>query len=292
MNIKETDFVLEVGSGHNPKVRADVLCDKYIDDDTQRGGSIIADRETVEADGQYLPFRDKAFDYVICSHVLEHVEDPEKLIHELMRIAPRGYIETPSEIAERLYGWPYHNWLINLIDEKLVIQKKLSPSQFGQLFHSIAAQDRNFARFHEHYHHIFLVRYEWEEKIDYEVLPPDPSPLNLESPQVVEEILERAVEESFWENITLSLKNAIPTNLRTKIKSTLVKRRDSKKKSLQEIVVCPLCKGNVEWLTDKIVCDKCELEYPIINNIPRLSRESAIGSTEKVKGNSGNGVMG
>lgn len=276
MNIKTTDFVLEVGSGHDPKIQSDVLCDKYIDDDTQRGGPIVKDRAIVEADGQYLPFRTQAFDYVICSHVLEHVEDPEKLINELMRVAPRGYIETPSEIAERLYGWPYHNWLINLIDGKLVIQKKVSPSQFGQLFHSLAAQDRNFARFHTRYHNMFLVRYEWEGKIDYEILPPDPSPLNLESPQVVEEMLQRAAEESFWENLTLNFKRAIPTNLRVKIKSTLAKRGKNAEKSLKEIVVCPLCKGEVIWHRKKIICEKCNLEYPIINNIPRLSREAAI----------------
>lgn len=275
MNIRTTDFVLEIGSGHNPKVQSDMLCDRHIDDDTQRGGTIVKDRPIVEADGQYLPFRDKAFDYVICSHVLEHVEEPEKLIHELMRVAPRGYIETPSEIAERLYGWPYHNWLVNLIDGKLIIQKKISPSQFGQLFHSLTAQDRNFARFHEHYHHIFLVRYEWEEEIDYEILPPDPSPLDLESPDVVEEMLERAVEESFWEDLTSSIKNAIPDNLRVKIKSTLAKQKRTTKRNLREIVVCPLCKGKVKWYPEKIVCRKCNLQYPIIDDIPRLSKEAA-----------------
>ena len=40
--------------------------------------------------GQFLPFSDKAFDYVICSHVLEHVEDPDLLISELMRVSNTG----------------------------------------------------------------------------------------------------------------------------------------------------------------------------------------------------------
>ena len=70
MNIRPTDFVLEIGSGHNPKARSDVLCDKFIDDDLQRGGGIVTDRSMIEADGQYLPFVDSSFDYVICSHVL------------------------------------------------------------------------------------------------------------------------------------------------------------------------------------------------------------------------------
>ena len=87
MNIRPDDFVLEIGSGHNPKARSDVLCDKFISDDEQRGGAIVTDRPIVEADGQFLPFADRAFDYVICSHVLEHVEDPVQLITELERVA-------------------------------------------------------------------------------------------------------------------------------------------------------------------------------------------------------------
>ena len=123
MNVQANDIVLEIGSGHNPSTRSNVLCDKFLVDDTQRGGQIVADRPIVEADGQYLPFADNSFDYVICRHVLEHVEDPELMISELERVADRGYIETPSELGERLYGWPYHDWILNQVNDKLIIQK-------------------------------------------------------------------------------------------------------------------------------------------------------------------------
>ena len=46
--MRPDDFVLEIGSGHNPKARSDVLCDKFITDDEQRGGRIVADRPIVE----------------------------------------------------------------------------------------------------------------------------------------------------------------------------------------------------------------------------------------------------
>ncbi|HID56274.1 TPA: methyltransferase domain-containing protein [Candidatus Poribacteria bacterium] len=270
MNIRPDDFVLEIGSGHDPKVRSDVLCDKFIEDNTQRGGPIVADRMLVAADGQYLPFADKSFDYTICSHVLEHVEEPELLLKELMRVSYRGYIETPSEIAERLYGWPYHNWIVNLINGKLVIQKKVGESQFGQLFHCLAAHDKDFARFHQRYHHLFLVRYEWEGRINYTILPPDPSPLQLESTQAVEELLMNVPEESLFDFFISYIKNSLPQRWKIKIKSFLAKRRKPPAKTLKDIVVCPLCKGEVEWRRNEIICHRCDIAYPIKNGIPYL----------------------
>ena len=40
MKDRANDLVLDVGSGHNPNPRSDILCDRYIEDDTERGGSI------------------------------------------------------------------------------------------------------------------------------------------------------------------------------------------------------------------------------------------------------------
>ncbi|MDE0505655.1 MAG: methyltransferase domain-containing protein, partial [Candidatus Poribacteria bacterium] len=241
MNIRPDDFVLEIGSGHNPKTRSDILCDKFINDDLQRGGSIVTDRPLVEADGQYLPFPDASFDYVICSHILEHVEDPELLIRELTRVASGGYIETPSEIAERLYGWPYHNWMINLVDNRLVIQKKAVKSQFGQLFHALAAHDKNFSRFHVTHHKLFLVQYEWIGKIDYEILGPETSTLNLESRKTISGMLSEVNHTSYWNRWGAVVKSRVPSSLVSKAKSVFVKRRRNSTKTLRDVLACPLC---------------------------------------------------
>ncbi len=54
-----------------------------------------------------LPFSDNSFDTVLCSEVLEHLEDPERAINELKRVA-RNYvvITVPRE--------PYFKWLNNI----------------------------------------------------------------------------------------------------------------------------------------------------------------------------------
>ena len=282
MNIRANDFVLEIGSGHNPKARSDVLCDKFIEDNEQRGGTIVADRPLVEADGQFLPFADAAFDYVICSHVLEHVEDPVLLISELMRVASRGYIETPSEIGEQIYGWYYHHWVVNLIDGRLTLQKNNQRAQFGQLFHTLAAKDKYWKRFHITHHNLFLVQYEWERKIDYEIVPPGPSPLDLECPQTIAALVAQSDNIPIQKQWLPIVKNAVPLGIVRRAKSLLAKGKRRTgilprlrgeiplKKTLPEILVCPQCKGTIIWAAKTLQCKACQRSYPINKGIPRL----------------------
>jgi SAM-dependent methyltransferase len=68
-------------------------------------------------DSARLPFRDGAFDVVVCSEVLEHVENPVETILELQRIARVALILTTEEIRYdraaiddylfRRPGWPH-----------------------------------------------------------------------------------------------------------------------------------------------------------------------------------------
>ena len=59
----------------------------------------------VSADGFLLPFKNNNFKVIICSEVIEHVDNPEKLLLEFRRILiPRGVlvITTPNWLS--LYG--------------------------------------------------------------------------------------------------------------------------------------------------------------------------------------------
>jgi ubiquinone/menaquinone biosynthesis C-methylase UbiE len=43
----------------------------------------------VRAVGEYLPFRDKCFDYVFSQGLIEHLEDPVQVLKEKVRVAKR-----------------------------------------------------------------------------------------------------------------------------------------------------------------------------------------------------------
>lgn len=80
LHIPPDALVLDVGSGHKPHPRADVLCDKFLDDNAERGFDLVVDRPLVAGDVQNLPFRSDAFDFIITRHILEHVESPDAFL--------------------------------------------------------------------------------------------------------------------------------------------------------------------------------------------------------------------
>lgn len=49
----------------------------------------------VTVDVYHLPFRDGAFDSVLCSHTMEHVDDPEAFYRELSRVGRQVTVVVP-----------------------------------------------------------------------------------------------------------------------------------------------------------------------------------------------------
>lgn len=120
IHLSPADQVLEVGPGATPHPGSRIFLEKRFADFEafrQRGGlpAIELNKPVIYYDGDRFPFGDREFDYVICSHVLEHVKDPEGFLQELSRVAPRGYIEFPTVYYEYLYNFREH---LNLVVHK------------------------------------------------------------------------------------------------------------------------------------------------------------------------------
>ena len=115
--------ILDIGCGYTAHEKASVICD------IQDLSNFYKNKKFVKLDGKTFPFRDKEFDFVIASHVIEHVEDVNFFIKELERVSSKGYIELPTSLEDNLVfeNKNDHLWHMefNDIDQKLLITKRI-----------------------------------------------------------------------------------------------------------------------------------------------------------------------
>ena len=270
MRIRPDDLVLEVASGQNPNPRSNVLCERYVLDDTERNEEpVLIDRPFVVGDAYELPFRDQAFDYVICSPLLEHLDDPTTVIRELQRVAPRGYVETPSRVNEKLNSFPFHLWYVSSEEGTMVFREKPRPIHDEELrgwFQGLGAAMPGFYDFYfENLHELGnVVGIVWKgslphrvERLDKESSEPGFS--EAEPPNTVDEVA--AIETV--------LRHASRTSWRVRVNSAIgraVRRRSQGRVRLEELLVCPKCRVGLETTTEALECRECGRVYPVVRN--------------------------
>jgi len=166
-----------------------VLLDRYPGaDNRERGGDLVVDRPFVVADAHHLPFKDGAFAYTICSHILEHMDDPLQFAAELRRVSAAGYIQSPSEIAERLFHWSFHRWYVNLENDTLVLHPREPHEPFGELFDYLYAFNPAYYFFQRSMPDLFWVEREWRGD-DLKIEVRESSPLRLHDPATLREMV-------------------------------------------------------------------------------------------------------
>lgn len=107
------DKVLDIGSGSDPFPLATVLADRFIEPTHHRTTYFKTDNKpSVICDVSDMPFESGAFDYIVCAHVLEHVDDPIRACREIQRVGKAGFIETPTLMKDALFSWAkgMHRW--------------------------------------------------------------------------------------------------------------------------------------------------------------------------------------
>ena len=161
------ELVVDIGSGDKPFWRADIFFDNLSLGNEQR----ISTMETITDLGLFIdgnlpntPFKDKAFGFSFCSHLLEHVDDPDLAIKEIMRISKKGYIEVPNGILDTISPFRSHLWFIFLNGNKLVFVRKSK-----KMHETLINNGANF-------HYLFkkiknpFIRLYWEGVIEYEII--------------------------------------------------------------------------------------------------------------------------
>jgi ubiquinone/menaquinone biosynthesis C-methylase UbiE len=111
-----------------------------------------------------LPFANKEFDFVISSHVLEHIDDISFFIDELQRISNKGYIEVPSRLEDNIVdvNEKAHIWWVNFddINNCLLISKR---KQIIEPFFSVSTAQM----LREYFRDSLVTEIFWDSKINY-----------------------------------------------------------------------------------------------------------------------------
>jgi len=123
LDIKSKDLVLDVGSGHNPLSRADVLSDLYVENNAQRGGKSLKTngKAFIISDVEHLPFKGKSFAFINCCATIEHTRLPGLALRELTRVGKTVYITVPTYLNEILFPQSFHRCIIRKVENELLI---------------------------------------------------------------------------------------------------------------------------------------------------------------------------
>ena len=153
--------ILDVGCGYTAHENATVICD------VQDLSSFYKDKNFVKLDGNVLPFKDNEFDFVIASHVIEHVKDVKTFINELSRISSKGYIELPTILEDNLVfeNKKDHIWHMEFddIDNKLNISEKI---QYLEPVITVSTSKK----FSKIFRQSLVLELYWEDNIEFNLI--------------------------------------------------------------------------------------------------------------------------
>jgi hypothetical protein len=173
--------VLEIGSGHNPWFRSNILCDRYMLDSTERNGTIVVDRPFIQGDATQLPFTDKSFDFIFCSHIAEHIDDIGSFFKEIQRVGRAGYIETPGYLFEQSVGTTTHCWALWVENDQLHAERKWVAGAPERTYHGMHRALANYPLLgfaHINIPELKVMTFWWKEKFSF-TLHEAPQPLSL-----------------------------------------------------------------------------------------------------------------
>ncbi len=156
---KNNWLVLDVGCGYTANKYANVVCD------TQDLKNFYKDKKFIQLTEKKFPFKDKEFDFVIASHVLEHVQDPKYFINEIERVSSKGgYIEVPTKLEDNLVfeNKKDHLWHIDYDDDenKILISKKKN------YFEPILTVS-TIKKLQKYFRKSLVIELYWENEINY-----------------------------------------------------------------------------------------------------------------------------
>lgn len=126
-DVPEGSQVLDIGPGRYPIKFATHYMDitdvhfKNMSEADYPGKKIVASITRIPTE-----FKDKQFDFVFASHILEHIECPDIAAAEISRIGKSGIVVCPGQYKEFLFGYEEseHLWDIYLDGDTMVFRHR------------------------------------------------------------------------------------------------------------------------------------------------------------------------
>ena len=269
LEIREGDFVVELGGGHQPFWRSDLIFDKFPADNIHRSQDLVHAAPVVIADATNMPLPDRGADVIFASHILEHIPEPDAFLREIRRCTDRVYLEFPAMTRELMFAWAMHEWVITVRGTHLTFYRENIPQLFGDFFH-------------EHYDFLFdawaiqrhgaLNSWVWCKAADltWEIAPEGAFEAALRQArtgkQKVDVAPPKKVEYSWRQIGTLALQKLLPERGMSSLISMVRGRRSGTPRTLTQPLldrlVCLRCRGASLGLEpQRIVCRSCAAEY-------------------------------
>ena len=153
--------ILDIGCGYTAHKSATTICD------VKDLSSFYKNIKFILLKDNILPFKDKEFDFVIASHVIEHVSDVSVFIKELERVASNGYIELPTKLEDNLVfeNKKNHLWHMEFDDDenRLIISKKI---QFLEPILSVSSAKK----FLKYFRQSLVLELFWKNTIEFSMI--------------------------------------------------------------------------------------------------------------------------
>ena len=153
--------ILDIGCGYSANEYANTICD------IQDLSEFYKDKNFIRLEGESLPFENNQFDFVIASHVIEHVNDFKNFISELERVSKKGYIELPSKLEDNLVfeNKKDHLWHMDFddVENNLIISEKI------QFINPILTVSK-IQNLRENFKSSLVLELYWENKIEYKYI--------------------------------------------------------------------------------------------------------------------------
>ena len=150
--------ILDIGCGYTANNFANTVAD------VQDLSSFYKNKKFVKIIDKKLPFKNNEFDFVITSHVIEHVKDFTFFINEIERITKQGYIELPTRLGDNIVfeNLEDHIWWFKYDDEQntLIASNK---NQILEPFVSVSTAKKLENIFRES----LIIEIYWKDKIDF-----------------------------------------------------------------------------------------------------------------------------